>query len=92
MAKSIWKYSLQNTCLEVPLGSILLDVQMQNDVPTAWFLVDIDEKRMERRYIVCYGTGWHIDRDTIYTNHKYVGTLQVGVFVWHFFEVEKLGE
>jgi hypothetical protein len=83
--KSIFKYELVVTDefnLLIPSGAEFLSVQVQNNKPCLWALV---EPRNELRHyrFRCFGTGQGIDQSGL----KYLGTTQAvgGSFAWHFF-------
>jgi hypothetical protein len=86
MAKKIWKFQLQTThsqVLEIPSGSEILTVQVQNGKPCIWALVD-DIYSPTKRIIEVFGTGHTIEDGT----RKYIGTYQLysGDLVFHVFE------
>lgn len=86
MPRTIWKYSLAVTdeqTLRVPAVRDVLCVQMQGPVPCLWAVVDpnADPKPLK---IYTYGTGNPLPDDP----GRYVGTYQMGVFVWHVFMAE----
>lgn len=80
---TIWKFhfSIQDdVVIEVPDLLTPLTVQLQNDVPTLWAIVDPNERKVKRRLYI-YGTGHTIDP---YVKQS-VGTIQQNGFVWHIF-------
>ncbi len=81
MKKVIWKYPMGIvTTYEMPDGAEFLDVQIQDGVACAWFLVDPSRCQAPRKFKI-YGTGHPIPmRET------YLGTYQSPPFVWHLFE------
>lgn len=70
--------------VEMPLGSNVLCVQMQNGAPYIWVEVDSDEGLVSR-YFRIVGTG----HDLPTKPHKYIGTFQTseGRFVWHLYDL-----
>lgn len=83
--KTIWKYQFDSRTLEmnkmIPVGSLLLDVQIQNKSLSAWFLVETDNELASiklKAYVtgetIPYDCGWH------------VSTVQLGEFVLHVFD------
>jgi hypothetical protein len=68
--------------IELPEKAQILDLQMQNNTPTLWALVDLNAP-LVTRYFCIYGTGQHFEIDGV----AYVGTFQIDEFVWHLFEV-----
>jgi hypothetical protein len=73
--------------LTIPRDAVILDVQMQFGAPQMWVLLDGQELKISRHFIVM-GTGHRID-DGQYSRMKYIGTFQMedGQMVWHLFEV-----
>jgi hypothetical protein len=84
MIKQIWKYKLDGviSSIEIPLDGKVLTVQIQNEVPHIWVLVN-PENQVETRGFRVVGTGHPFDD----TDSKYIGTFQDGPFVWHLFEM-----
>lgn len=81
----IWKYDVPITgefSLPLPLGAKVLTVQVQAGDPVLWALVDPDMHRKARRFSVV-GTGNPAEHIRA---ARYVGTFQLGRFVWHVFE------
>lgn len=86
---TIWKYRLTTTdtqYAEMPKGAKILAVQMQNEVPCLWALVDPDQPKMKVK-IAIFGTGHPIDERW---GLKYIGTYQLngGLLVFHVFEMD----
>jgi|LakMenEpi03Aug12_release.lakeMendotaPanAssembly.Ray.scaffolds.fasta_scaffold4123923_1 hypothetical protein len=81
--KKIFKYELQgkDVILKLPLGAEILNVQLQNDRPVLWALVDPNNVEVGRS-ICIVGTGWDVE-----DNMKYINTYMEGYFVWHVFEI-----
>jgi len=85
--RRIWKWKLERTdaqILDLPKGAEILTVQVQNDIPQLWAMVDDSVTETERRHIAMYGTD-----HPIYSKHgKYIGTIQLysGKLVFHVFE------
>jgi hypothetical protein len=82
---TIYKYPFQifdMVPLKVPAGSTPLCVQMQNDEPCIWMLVDTT-KPIVFRALKIFGTGREIIDDV--ESLSYVGTIQMSHFVWHVF-------
>lgn len=85
---TIWKYPLEVTddqYIEMPSGSKILTVQIQNAIPCLWAMV-YPERPKERRHIRMHGTG-HLIGDSL--RLKYISTFQIqdGALVFHVFEV-----
>lgn len=86
MSPTIWKYGLNIGKTTVPMrrGAIVLCVQMQNDTPMLWALVDPDPTlSIQMRRFEIVGTGHPCDD---LDPDRYVGTVQIGPLVWHIFE------
>ena len=83
--KTIYKYPLhsKDCILQLPKGAEILTVQLQNENPTLWALVN-PMTVTEERHICIVGTGWDVE-DTM----KYITTYMDGYFVWHAFELIK---
>jgi hypothetical protein len=84
MVKVVHKFSidLRKTAVEMPLGSKILSVQLQDGSPTLWALVD-PEAMKEIRHFRVLMTGEH------FTGSKdldYLATLQNNGIVAHVFE------
>lgn len=84
----IFKYALPPDTSEVsmPIGAQVLCVQVQNDVPCLWVLVDPKAGLVKRRFFT-FGTG-HAMPHTTYPGAHYIGTYQLlgGQFVGHVFD------
>jgi hypothetical protein len=84
--KTIYKYPVDvndTVSVSMPIGSEILCVQMQNDIPCIWALVD-NEKDDVLREFTWYGTGHSVKENP----GKYIGTIQMmnGRLVFHLFE------
>lgn len=82
---TIWKFPIKTTDtqrVEMPVGTKLLDVQVQGDTPCLWGLVDPGAQKIAR-LIRVFGTGHGINGDP----GEYVGTYQLleGRLVFHVF-------
>jgi len=84
--KKVWKFPISRGTnhIVMPADAEVVHVDMQDNAPMLWALVDPAAKRKERCFRI-YGTG-HGIRD----NAKHVGSWQKGPLVWHLFEI--LGE
>jgi hypothetical protein len=88
MKQAIWKFELEvkeeQTITAPPF--IPLTVQVQNGKPCLWAIVAVD---MEKGHtpIIMRGTGWEQDDEKLdmATKLRYLGTVQLGSFVWHYF-------
>jgi len=81
--KTIYKYTLDShdCTLQLPKDAEILTVQLQNQIPTLWALVN-PMTVTEERHICIVGTGWDVE-DTM----KYITTYMDGYFVWNAFEL-----
>jgi len=79
--KTIWKYQIA-VMARMPKGAEILTVQMQNEEPCVWAVVEPDAEK-ENRYLEVFGTGQPIHEDV---ERRYIGTFQQPPFVWHLFE------
>ena len=88
MEITIWKFELgiTYTALEMPVNAEILTVQTQKETPYLWALVDPNESKETRTFVV-YGTGHPISYD-MGSNRIYIGTyqLQGGSLIFHVFE------
>ena len=85
MFKTIWKQELRITdeqFVEIPKGSELLTVQIQNGNPQLWFKCDPNAHRIFER-IRIYGTGNPISS----VDEQYLATFQIAddQLVFHVF-------
>ena len=82
---TIWKYplTLRGLTIDMPAGATILTVQLQDETPTIWALVDPD-RPCETRTFTIVGTGHRVPDGL-----GYVGTFQQPPFVWHLFEVPR---
>ena len=83
--KTIWKYPIEsfNQEIQMPLDTEILCVQLQNNIPTLWALVETEnvKKSLARFDILTYYTGDH----QINEKAKYIGTYQLAGLVYHVF-------
>ena len=81
----IFKYALRVAdgpqAIEMPGGARILCVQNQHGNLALWALVD-DSLKPDRRKFFVVGTGQDFDENMT----QYIGTAQIGAFVWHVFE------
>lgn len=87
MKKVIWKFelSVDNLSIEMPKGAEILSVQVQNNKPCIWALVD-PKAPMKEKVIEVFGTGKEVPCDGI--SRTFIGTFQLqdGMWVFHLFE------
>lgn len=84
----IWKYPIKTTDSQyvfMPEGAEILTVQMQDEVPCIWAIVDPENEKIPR-YLRIFGTGHNI-KESI-GKLSYVGTYQINEqnLVFHIFE------
>jgi len=85
--KTIWKYEFSPMApnyFEMPNGAEILDIQVQNNTPCHWALVDTKQPKETRTFVI-HGTGLKIRDQKI----KHIKTYQSGLYVWHVFELIK---
>lgn len=83
--KQIWKFPLEvedKQSISLPEDAEVLSVQIQHGKPCLWALV-IPDSPTKSRVIEIFGTGTQIPEG----NRTYIGTVQMGPFVWHVFDV-----
>jgi hypothetical protein len=86
---TIWKYQLdsQSKIIGIPRGAQILALQMQDEFPVIWALVDPSQSLVDHQ-INIYDTGQLIPEDT----GRYIGTFQEGWYVGHVFDWTPLGD
>jgi len=94
MTREVWKYNLSLTneqSVSMPDGAVVLTVQEQRGVLTFWALVNPEARRVDRSFRIV-GTGHPVDlpadqAPTLTLGWHYIDTVQMGLLVWHVFEV-----
>ena len=84
--KTIWKYPIKVTdyqTIEIPKYSEIIDVQVQDETPCVWVLVNPENGNMIKGLRI-FGTGHEIDPEE---DFYYVGTFQLHEGVCHLFEI-----
>ncbi len=79
----IFKYHLGITdeqIINMPGKASILDIQMQNGRPAMWVICNPDSDYVDVK-INMYATGHPIERG----EDHYLGTIQDGTFVFHYF-------
>ncbi len=71
----------------MPRLAVVLDCQIQQNVPTLWALVDNGAEK-ERRFFTLLGTGWDMPPE-FDGKLTHIATIQDAGFVWHVFEVKR---
>lgn len=81
----IFKYQLEALDNEVamPIDSVILSVGEQNGEVVMWAMVN-EASTAGIRKITVVGTGWGLKNSM--TRRHYLGTVQVGAYVWHVFD------
>lgn len=86
--KAIWKFPIPAHpgpfSLSLPLGAQPLDVQLQDEEPMLWALVETAAPTKPRKFVVV-PTGAAFDP----YGWRYVATLQTPPYVWHIFAREE---
>lgn len=90
--QKIYKYRLPRDGQVVTINDHVIDwlhVGLQDGMPTAWGVVDLDDaqKRGIKRSwdIVAWGTGWDLP-DEVWIDCDYIGTCEDSYgYVWHYF-------
>lgn len=87
MSQTIWKFPFQinhSVSIRMPRYSKILCVQVQNNIPCLWVLVEKHYDEVDRLFRIV-GTGEIYDDKGI---GNYIGTFQLndGEFVFHLFD------
>lgn len=93
MSCEIWKFPIEVAGMQkvaMPLGARILSVDMQRGVLCLWAMVDT-RGEASQRLIEIHGTGEPIKTGRG-DSRQFIGTVQVGQFVWHVFEYVPLEE
>lgn len=85
----IYKYRLPRDGQVVKVDDYVvkwLHVGVQDEIPTAWAVVDVDMPKGQRTsQIVAWGTGWELP-DEVWLDCKYIGTCEDRYgYIWHYF-------
>lgn len=84
---TIWKYPLpanDKFVVDLPKGAKVLSVQMQNDAPQMWVLVDSTAPKRTRNFYLA-GTGERLP--LVISQAEFIGTFQTDAMVWHLFDL-----
>jgi hypothetical protein len=82
---TIWKFPLvidDRQEVEVPDGARFLSIQTQNGLPCMWLAVD-PKAAKTKVALRCFGTGHKLPIG--WDHWVFLGTVQTGQFVWHYF-------
>ena len=86
--QKIYKYRLPRDGEVVTINDHVIDwlhVGLQDDLPTAWGVVDLDGNAKRSWDIVAWGTGWDLP-DEVWLDCDYIGTCEDRYgYVWHYF-------
>lgn len=90
--QKIYKYRLPRDGEVVTINDHVIDwlhVGLQDDLPTAWGVIDLDDAQqrgIKRSWdIVAWGTGWDLP-DEVWMDCDYIGTCEDRYgYVWHYF-------
>jgi hypothetical protein len=85
----IYKYRLPRDGQVVKVDDYVIEwlhVGIQDEIPTAWAVVDVDMPKGQRvSQIVAWGTGWELP-DEVWMDCEYIGTCEDRYgYVWHYF-------
>ena len=86
--REIWKFAVpvdDPVAIKMPKGARLLTVQAQGSEMCIWAEVN-PKGAPEKRYFAIFGTGNPMPSGMGYSD-VYVGTVQIGRFVWHLYEI-----
>lgn len=89
--QTIWKFPFELTdkfTIDMPKGAKVLTVQVQNEHPCIWALVN-DKAPVEKRTFSLVGTGTSANHITAHWRHVGSCQLQDGALVIHLFEESK---
>ena len=79
--KTIWKFSLTQGLIEMPVGAEVIAFQFQKGVPTLWAIVDPDAPKEIRKFCISPTGGM------VFDDSRYIGTVQdARGLVYHAFE------
>jgi hypothetical protein len=79
----IWKYDVSHQFdVDLPGDAKVVDVQVQGKEPVMWVLLNPELPKNRRRFFAV-ATGESFDS----TNASYIATFQLGMFVFHLFEL-----
>ncbi len=87
LMKKIWKYTLPVSdypVISMPKGARVLSVDVQHGKVQVWALVDPEAPTELHRFMMV-GTG-HCLTEKCVESMRFIGTVQMGDFVWHIFE------
>ena len=85
----IYKYRLPRDGQVIKVDDYVIEwlaVANQDEIPTAWAVVDVDMPKGKRTWqVVAWGTGWELP-DEVWIDCDYIGTCEDDYgYVWHYF-------
>lgn len=85
----IYKYRLPRDGQVIKVDDYVIEwlhIGIQDGVPTAWAVVDVDMPKGKRTWqVVAWGTGWELP-DEVWIDCDYIGTCEDDYgYVWHYF-------
>ena len=84
--RTIWKYSITDSPyqkIEMPLNAEILCVQLQDNIPTLWALVETEDPKKPFNILTYYTGSYLVNERGKY--RKYIGTYQLNGLVHHVF-------
>ena len=89
--KTIWKYPIADRPyqkIEMPSNAKILCVQLQDNIPTLWALVETENSKKPFNILTYYTGDYWINEEG-----KYIGTYQLAGLVHHVFvnDIDKEG-
>lgn len=89
---TIHKFSLYlDTEIKVTEGFKILSIQNQDNTAMVWVQLDTEKKPVTAR-IISFGTGCDMEKLEEFSEHQFLGTVQLGMFVFHYYLVESKGD
>jgi len=80
--RTIYKYTIVEGQVKLPVGAVILTVAVQNELLRVWCEVDPDKTEFVVRTIVLVGTGHPLPAEG-----EYITTIFMPHEVWHVYEV-----
>jgi hypothetical protein len=92
MSQRVWKFPLptaSSLLIDVPAESQFLSIQIQDELPCMWRLVNDSTLPARQVFIQCFGTG-HLMPDVGSGRRRtFLGTVQLSTgLVFHYFELK----
>ena len=89
MSKQVWKFPLgvgHKHVIQMPEGAKFIHAHVAAATPTLWAIVDTEAPLQDHTFLM-FETGHDLAELGEYRFNEYVGTVHVGWYVWHIFEV-----